>query len=677
MEDLFIFSCENYDDMMVMLWEGMRRRAVGSHTLNADSSRSHSMLTLYVESEVLDDEGQPAARFGKISFVDLAGSERLKETQGARQQHSDSNHLHSFKDRAALKAAEMLKETGNINKSLFTLGKVISALGDTKRQSSSSVNYVPYRDSKLTKLLMDSLGGTSKALMFACCSPAASYLEETTNTLSYAMRARNIRNKPELQLDPHEAALQGLKKEVRDLRGLCGALAGGLSACAAVSECPAEIRQIIGQLSSQIDRAGKLGGTTAGVRNNVAAPSPPPSTATTPRSDGSTHVGGLSAATGPAAALVELRPQPQLLDRSGQQTTSSHLQVAARGSARMEKMIEGISTAGPNAKVPRQCQDPVIQLQEQAEQAVAAYAAAVEGGDEAALSAFVSGVAELPSSNGAHHGADCGKDNRVFSGSKPPLGNSRQTGCSPGGDRGLGWTATATDAVHVSTTLLGKPPPQSAAQSGEIAYGRRKSVGTKVCEAQSVLGAPQASRRQRNGNNAPAGGPTSLVVPRNSAASIGAVGGEAASWQSYKLDQMPARPTSADFPAVQADYRHLRRDGSGSNVGLASRTSSDADDMVSSAGSECPSSSRRSTGGGGGSCASSSSGSVAVQQPGARGVPPPAVVEQELQSWEAWRGQAAEAATASAAAASSFAAILCAAPPPPQASIPSSSNAER
>ena len=62
MEELFIFSCENYDDMMVMLWEGMRRRAVGSHTLNADSSRSHSMLTLYVESEVLDEEGQPTSR---------------------------------------------------------------------------------------------------------------------------------------------------------------------------------------------------------------------------------------------------------------------------------------------------------------------------------------------------------------------------------------------------------------------------------------------------------------------------------------------------------------------------------------------------------------------------------------------------------------------------------------
>ena len=89
----------------------------------------------------------------------------------------------------------MLKETGNINKSLFTLGKVISALG-TKRPAGggggggpSGRSYVPYRDSKLTKLLMDSLGGSSKALMFACCSPSDQYLEETLNTLSYAVRA--------------------------------------------------------------------------------------------------------------------------------------------------------------------------------------------------------------------------------------------------------------------------------------------------------------------------------------------------------------------------------------------------------------------------------------------------------------------------------------------------------
>jgi hypothetical protein len=169
-EDLYIFECTSSDDMMFMLWEGMRHRAVGSHLLNKDSSRSHSMLTLYLESEE-EVDGNPYVKFGKISFVDLAGSERLKETQSGDSHGRD--FASTFKNRASMKGDEMLKETGQINKSLFTLGKVISALGGKKKNGKKE--YVPYRDSKLTKLLMDSLGGTSKALMvIALCSNSGS-----------------------------------------------------------------------------------------------------------------------------------------------------------------------------------------------------------------------------------------------------------------------------------------------------------------------------------------------------------------------------------------------------------------------------------------------------------------------------------------------------------------------
>ena len=219
-EDLYIFECTNIDDMLFMLSEGMRHRAVGSHNLNKDSSRSHSMLTFYLESEE-EVDGEPFVKFGKISFVDLAGSERLKETQsgdwGSAGNRQDFQA--TFRSRARMKGDEMLKETGNINKSLFTLGKVISALGDaSKTKEGKGPGFVPYRDSKLTKLLMDSLGGASKALMFACCSPASSYLEETLNTLQYAARARNIQNKPAVQVDPHEELVRDLRKEMRGLR---------------------------------------------------------------------------------------------------------------------------------------------------------------------------------------------------------------------------------------------------------------------------------------------------------------------------------------------------------------------------------------------------------------------------------------------------------------------------
>ena len=88
----------------------------------------------------------------------------------------------------------MMKETGNINKSLFTLGKVISMLSQPEKKINQK--YIPYRDSKLTMLLMDSLGGTSKALMIAGVSPSNTYAEETLSTLNYACRAMNIKNKP-------------------------------------------------------------------------------------------------------------------------------------------------------------------------------------------------------------------------------------------------------------------------------------------------------------------------------------------------------------------------------------------------------------------------------------------------------------------------------------------------
>ena len=118
--------------MISVLLEGIKNRRSGSHEMNKDSSRSHSILTIYIISES-GEGGQTVKKYGKISFVDLAGSERLKESKSQ---------------------GEMIKETGNINKSLFTLGKVIKGLTDRK----SKTPYIPYRDSKLTMLLMDSLG---------------------------------------------------------------------------------------------------------------------------------------------------------------------------------------------------------------------------------------------------------------------------------------------------------------------------------------------------------------------------------------------------------------------------------------------------------------------------------------------------------------------------------------
>nr|CCA19067.1 kinesinlike protein putative [Albugo laibachii Nc14] len=190
-QDLLVVRCDSIDDVMAVVHEGHKNRRVGSHEMNNDSSRSHSMVTIYVDRITKSkDYSQVVTKNGKLTFVDLAGSERLKETKSV---NTD--------------------ETCSINKSLLTLGTVISAAS-----TASSATYIPYRDSKLTKLLMDSLGGSSFTLMIACISPSSEYLEETLSTLHYATRARNIKNKPTVQVNAADILVMNLQRQNAQLR---------------------------------------------------------------------------------------------------------------------------------------------------------------------------------------------------------------------------------------------------------------------------------------------------------------------------------------------------------------------------------------------------------------------------------------------------------------------------
>ena len=193
-ENLFVVECDDVRDLMAVYEEGTKNRKVGSHELNKDSSRSHSMLTVHVEASFGDPvDGHTVQQFGKISFVDLAGSERVKESKSS---------------------GERLVETAAINRSLFALGNVISCLGDPRR----SGQHVPYRDSKLTKLLQDSLGGNGLTLMITCVSPSSQWIDETLNALKYANRAKNIVNKPLVHTDPLQRLIEDLRKENALLR---------------------------------------------------------------------------------------------------------------------------------------------------------------------------------------------------------------------------------------------------------------------------------------------------------------------------------------------------------------------------------------------------------------------------------------------------------------------------
>ena len=161
--------------------------------MNKDSSRSHSIFTIYVETAQADEDGEQRIKAGKLNLVDLAGSERQSKTHatGAR-----------------------LKEATQINLSLSALGNVISALVEGKS------GHIPYRDSKLTRLLQDSLGGNTKTVMIAAMSPADFNFDETFTTLRYASRAKNIKNKPRVNQDPKDALLKQYEDEIQKLRAI-------------------------------------------------------------------------------------------------------------------------------------------------------------------------------------------------------------------------------------------------------------------------------------------------------------------------------------------------------------------------------------------------------------------------------------------------------------------------
>jgi hypothetical protein len=150
-------------------------------------------MTIYLEIKGFKQDGQVQNRYGKISFVDLAGSEKVKESKATN---------------------DTFTEALSINKSLLTLGKCITALADPKTRN----GHIPFRDSKLTRLLMDSLGGKGTALMIACISPSFTNLNETLKTLRYAIQAKKIQNRPSIQLDAFEEKVLNLKHEILVLK---------------------------------------------------------------------------------------------------------------------------------------------------------------------------------------------------------------------------------------------------------------------------------------------------------------------------------------------------------------------------------------------------------------------------------------------------------------------------
>ena len=192
-DDLSEWAVRGPSDIYTLLQRGAQCREVGNTFMNDVSSRSHAVFMITVEQLISSNNGRQITKIGKLNLVDLAGSERTRIT-GA--------------------TGKQLQESIKINKSLSALGNVINALTDTKERK-----HIPYRDSKLTRLLEDSLGGNCKTTMIATISPAHCSFNESLSTLNFAKRAKNIKNRPVINEDiDHNGLIHQYENELKKIR---------------------------------------------------------------------------------------------------------------------------------------------------------------------------------------------------------------------------------------------------------------------------------------------------------------------------------------------------------------------------------------------------------------------------------------------------------------------------
>ncbi|XP_042310283.1 kinesin-like protein KIF27 isoform X2 [Sceloporus undulatus] len=232
---------ESVDEVMSLLETGNAARHTGMTQMNEHSSRSHAVFTISlcqqrqpVQTQKDTDSEQDSSRSSsqliasKFHFVDLAGSERVTKTGNT---------------------GERFKESIQINSGLLALGNVISALGDPRRKSA----HIPYRDAKITRILKDSLGGNAKTVMITCISPSSSDFDESLNSIKYANRAKNIRNKPIVNYNPDWDRIDEMEFTIKLLReALQNQQVNGQNASNQVSQDLSQERSKIRSLEEQL-----------------------------------------------------------------------------------------------------------------------------------------------------------------------------------------------------------------------------------------------------------------------------------------------------------------------------------------------------------------------------------------------------------------------------------------
>ena len=228
---------------------GNLNRSVGATNMNEYSSRSHAIFLVTVERSKPDpDSGESHICVGKLNLVDLAGSERQAKT-GA--------------------TGDRLKEATKINLSLSALGNVISALVEGGKGS-----HIPYRDSKLTRLLQDSLGGNAKTVMVANIGPSKFNYDETLTTLRYANRAKNIKNKPRVNEDPKDAKLREFQEEIARLKAQIANTEGGRDKRKKSARSNKNVKKSTNSIDESMECSSLLGSTstTSTSSSTIASP---------------------------------------------------------------------------------------------------------------------------------------------------------------------------------------------------------------------------------------------------------------------------------------------------------------------------------------------------------------------------------------------------------------------
>ncbi|KGL80860.1 Kinesin-like KIF27, partial [Tinamus guttatus] len=248
------YQVECADEVISLLEGGNAARHTGTTQMNEHSSRSHAIFTISIcqkqsaESQKITDAAQDSSWksvqmiASKFHFVDLAGSERVTKTGNT---------------------GERFKESIQINSGLLALGNVISALGDPKRKGA----HIPYRDAKITRILKDSLGGNAKTVMITCISPSSSDFDESLNSLKYANRAKNIRNKPVVNYNPDQDRIDEMELEIKLLREALQ----NQQVCSLANQSSHDLNQERTRISSLEERLSQLQAECFRYRNCIDA----------------------------------------------------------------------------------------------------------------------------------------------------------------------------------------------------------------------------------------------------------------------------------------------------------------------------------------------------------------------------------------------------------------------